>query len=224
MIGPLSPGRVPGPSQPVFRIASWRRDAFEPRPYAITGTGRFDCPPGQGDLGYSVVYAATQLAGALAEILQHDRPALAMVARAGVESLLPFDLAAWCERFSVSTARVEANGQFVDVSHPDTLSRLRRTPELARIALDCGLADIDLSAVTSRQRPFTQAISLAIHQAEPEVAGIRYQSRFGTDQDHDCWAIFADRAEFKVTSDRLPIPPDDPDLRTVLQRFGIEPA
>jgi hypothetical protein len=102
----------------------------------------------------------------------------------------------------------------------ETLGELRTVPELARIADACGLLEFDVSSVTGPHRKLTQAISRFIHEAELKYAGIRYLSRFGTDQEFECWAIFSDRIEINPTPVH-PIAADKPDLLSAAARLNL---
>jgi hypothetical protein len=100
-------------------------------------------------------------------------------------------------------------------------------PELARLATNLGLGDIDLGVVASRARPFTQACSRYIHDLDlngPPFAGIRYLSRLGAGPAWECWALFDDRAVFLDRPTASPIAATDPDLLAIarLYRLTIE--
>jgi hypothetical protein len=90
------------------------------------------------------------------------------------------------------------------------LRTLRR--ELAPVAADSGLSDIDLGAVAGSNRRLTQEVARYVYEATDQAlyAGIRYISRLNAEW--ELWAIFADRirhAPFEVTES---IRADDPAL------------
>lgn len=99
---------------------------------------------------------------------------------------------------------------------------------LAPFASRLGIADVDLAALTSHHRQFTQSIARYIHGQRcietnrPQFAGIRCLSRLNPGW--RCWAAFDDRVRLgpgSVTGPPNGIASDDVDLRGVAAIFGL---
>jgi hypothetical protein len=104
--------------------------------------------------------------------------------------------------------------RWLDLRSFETRETLRR--ELAQTLLDLGLEDLDLSGVIGTFRQLTQAI--ARWASDTGYAGLVYSSRF--DVALTCWAIFEGSA-FDPVGIPEPILPDDPDLVSSAQSFGL---
>jgi hypothetical protein len=237
----------------VYRVARRSGNAFDPpswnyvQPETGTFGNRFD-DPGQA-LGvppegrFRVISSATTRVGAYGEVLANLRPALGMISRiaektrdidqrtlhAMVGVIDPEDTSArllsadWRTRRQVGHAVVDPGLWFADVAAASSLAHLRGVPELARLAHELGLADIDISAISSQQRPFTQACSRYIHEVHdedrPRFAGIRYMSRLGSGAAWECWALFDDRVQFVDPPTARPIRADDAALLEVARLY-----
>jgi len=239
----------------VFRVARRSTGLFGPPSWAWvnpdTGTfgNRFD-DPGQV-LGipegerFRVISCATARTGAYGEVLAHLRPSLGAISRisgktrdtghrtidalAGVVD--PEDASArliaaeWRQRRQVGHAVLDPRLRFADVGSARTLGHLRGVPELARLASELGLADVDLSAMASQARPFTQACARHIHElvrdGAPQFAGIRYLSRLGAGPEWECWALFDDRVAYVEPPIAQAIPADDPALLEIAHVFHL---
>jgi len=112
-------------------------------------------------------------------------------------------------------------GRFADIAQHRTLTFLRS--DLAPLARELEIEDIDLSTVAGPRRRFTQTCALLLYEMRtaegtPRFAGIRYTSRLSASW--ECWAIFADRLE-GVESLPRPILAVDPDLRAAARHLGL---
>lgn len=203
---------------------------FAPPERERTGAGRFDDPrrhhPRAQASGFRVVYCSTSLYGSFVETLQKFRPSLATLAGIGRTETDVSDVtgtvpSSWVLRRHWGRASLSTQGQFVDCAASETFASLREQPHLAAIALELGVADIDISAVTSPHRLLTQAIAAHVHESIPDCAGIRYVSRFGTDIDFECWAVFADRVRFRPIETDRAIPMDQTDFQRALSTLKL---
>lgn len=75
------------------------------------------------------------------------------------------------------------------------------------------LTHLDAATMQSTNRSLTQAASVLAH-AQPDLAGIRYRSRFGHELEN--WAIFASGA-IEIVNSGEPIADDDADLAKALR-------
>lgn len=233
---------VPPPASPVFRVARGDDapplDAFVPPAWgraAADGTfgNRFDDPGKADDISeasrFRMLYCATQREGAFAETIAHFRPDLAalaalhgIVGEAGetqpVSGVVP---TRWRQVRGVGQVHLDPALRFVDVAHPDTLAELRVV--FARLAVELGYTDFDLSTVTGHRRILTQRVARYVYEYKTEAgmsvfAGIRYLSRHNPLW--ECWAIFADR----LMGERLsvqPIEAEDAGLMTAAAHFNL---
>jgi hypothetical protein len=234
----------------VYRLARRTSGWFVPPDWGYAkqdGTfhNRFDDPsaargvPPSGR--FRAIYAATERRAAFAETTAHFRPSLSLLAKlapiddddpvevALAGSLDPDDptrgiiRANWRIERRMDHTILDPTRQFVDLGDPETIQRLRQV--LAPLAEQLGLIDVDLSALTSQQRTFTQhcaryAYDQIDSSGRPRYAGIRYPSRFG--ESWECWAIFDDRIGHRAEpSFPATIAADDPDLLTVAELFGL---
>ncbi len=175
---------VPPPSSPVFRVvrggAGPPSDPFAPPGWERAGAdgtfgNRFDDPGTADSLAeetrFRVVYAATQRAGAFAETIapfRPDLPALAALRTIHGGASEPQPLTGvvpvrWQQRRGIGRLLLDSALRFVDGAHPDTLAAMRAT--FARLAVDRGHRDIDVSTVTSGDRRLTQRIARCLRAA-----------------------------------------------------------
>lgn len=247
---------VSPPPAGIYRISRRTVEPFAPPTWAFvdpeTGTfgNRFDDP---GQINgvpeherFRVISCATSKTGAFGEVLAHLRPSLGVISqisrttrdtgRRTIEALAgvvnPQDASArlldagWRERRQIGHVVLNPSSRFADVTAAASLSYLRGVPDLARLALDLGLADIDMSALSSPVRSFTQACSRHIHdlfddQEAPRFAGIRYMSRHGAEPAWECWALFDDRLRLAGPPTAVPIEADDPHLLAVANLYHL---
>jgi hypothetical protein len=111
---------------------------------------------------------------------------------------------------------------FVDIAAAATLAVLR--PALAAVALEVGLPDVDLSAVTGPARLVTQEAARYIYEQHdtagaPRYAGVRYLSRLNLEW--ECWAVFVDRLRHRVVRSGEVIRADDPGLYEAAALLGL---
>jgi hypothetical protein len=130
----------------------------------------------------------------------------------------------WRQHRHIGRTQLDPALQFADLATAFSLQYLRQT--LASLAAKLNLSDIDLSAVTSQHRQFTQACARHIYDVRddggrPRFAGIRYLSRFNPHW--ACWAIFDDRFRHAPgwPSRPEPIAADDTDLLEVASIFRL---
>jgi hypothetical protein len=88
---------------------------------------------------------------------------------------------------------------------------------LAAQASDLRLTDVDLSAVTSSTRLFTQVCARYIY--EQGFAGVRYLSRLNAEW--ECWALFDTRTRFLTEELPEDIRATDPVLLKVAGFFNL---
>ena len=198
---------VSPPSSGVYRVGRNDRPAFSFPDWEDSGSHRFDDPL-RGPVfdestNYNVIYCSSSLEGSYVETMQGLRVGLATVA--GTELFEPLRSVTdgrvtkrWQSRRSWARGQTFTTGLFVDVSSAETISVLRSESSVAAQALQLGLHDIDVSALTGPHRSFTQFVSRYMFELLPDCAGIRYVSRFGTDRDYECWALFEGRLEMEV--------------------------
>ncbi|MDI3340784.1 MAG: RES family NAD+ phosphorylase [Sphaerobacter sp.] len=238
---------VPPPTTPVYRVARGA-DPFAPPGWAYAnqdGTfgNRFDDPGARAGIPESerfrVIYCATQRAAAFGETIARMRPSLALIAQLNdiddeepLEQTLhgvvdPEDARRglvtreWRLQRRLGATYLDPSLRFVDIAAPETMTHLRSA--LATCAAALGIHDIDLSAITSGQRRFTQECARYIYEqaddaGRPCFAGIRYPSRLNPDW--ECWAIF----DTRMVHQRCPtetIHPNDPGVWEAARLLGL---
>jgi len=129
--------------------------------------------------------------------------------------------ARWRQVRGVGQIRLDPALRFVDVAHPDSLTELRGA--FARLAVELGYTDFNLSTVTRHRRILTQRVARYVYEHRTEAgmsafAGIRYIARHNPVW--ECWAVFADR----LVGERLPvqgIEAEDAGLTTAAAHFKL---
>lgn len=172
---------------------------------------RFDDPDGN----FGVWYFATNLRGALVEVLNRFRVNQATEDDlAAVDGIAGFDVLAddgggeefagsapesYLSSLRVAHARIEPDpgAAFVDLRDEDLLGSLNLEPAVRSVLAEGG-ADafgtpptLDFGSVQSSSpvaRKLTQAVSRAIFESSDEILGIRYISRHT--EAEECWAVF----------------------------------
>lgn len=203
------PATVHPPAGPVYRVGR-SPDPFAPPDWAFAqpnGTfgGRFDDSSARRGIPpsgrFRTLYFAGTPAGTFAEVLAHFRPDLTVLAAIGSVGQTPGIVpGGWRAVRRLGATILSPRIPFVDLGDARTLRALR--PALAPIAVELGLPDIDLGAVTGPSRLFTQEAARFIHEqydraGRAQYAGIRYTSRL--DRTWECWAVFDDRLRHQVT-------------------------
>jgi hypothetical protein len=215
-------------------------DAFAPPPWEFAfedGTfhNRYDDP--RADRGvpeeerFRVVYCATRAAGAYGETIATYRQSpdlLAGLQRVEADEppdrelkggIVPEDFRT---KRVLGTTRPSRDLRFADTSDGATLTVLRA--ELAQCVVDFGLADFDLSAITSSQRKLSQEVARYIYELADEghtnFAGIRYLSRLHAPW--ELWAIFYDRMKHFPVQAAGAITADDEELEEAANILGVE--
>lgn len=218
------------PHNGVFRIGRADRPVFAPPDWEHSGSGRYDDPrrlePFDASRNFRVVYGSTSLFGSFVETLQKFRPSLAVLAGVGSGGSTPTGAtgqipSGWLARRHWAEAKVATQCRFADCAAGETFASLREQPKLAAIAVELGIDDIDVSAVTGPYRPLTQAVAAHVHETIPDCAGIRYVSRFGTEIDFECWAIFADRVLFRTVEPDRQISPNLPEFQRAMTALNL---
>lgn len=122
---------------------------------------------------------------------------------------------AWRERTSLAEATVAGGGDLADLDDVRLRAELERRH--APLVAASGLEHLDVSAVRSRSRIVTQAVSRSLY--EDGFAGIRFHSNL---DDEECFALFEGRAWLEQT-DRAPEPmtEDAPELLQAASDFGL---
>lgn len=196
------------------------------------GQGRWDDPEHQ----YAVLYASGSAFGAYVESLSTFQPDLELAAQLqlvrrnarGLRITEPAGRvpARWRSQRLLGRGAPEGlGGAFVAVGAAATLATLRR--ELADVALELGVAEIDAGVIrldySPEFRAFTQAISRFVYRRDEEPAGIFYLGQHGDDVEN--YAIFQRSLECPVRelSQTSIVLSDEPFLRACAV-LGIEPA
>jgi hypothetical protein len=219
----------------VYRVARGF-DLFAPPDWAWaksdgTFTNRFDDPGAYHGIPakkrFRMIYCATQRAGAFAETTAYFRKSPKTIAGLSeieddeedpelIGGVIP---ESWRLERSIGVTRLSEASVFADIMNPRALQILRE--RLAPLLTQFGLADFDISAVTSQERRLTQEAARYVYElanAGLVFNGIRYTSRLN--QDWELWAIFSDRMvheeEFFAT-----IRHDDPGLLEAAALFGL---
>jgi RES domain len=127
----------------------------------------------------------------------------------------------WRWKRRICHTMLDAATQYVDIGDHDTMQYLRI--ELAPLAAEYKIGDVDLSALTSQQRPFTQYSARQIYtltdgHGNSLCAGIRFVSRL--DSKWECWALFDDRFTHE-SGFPANIDADDVDLLTIARSFRL---
>jgi hypothetical protein len=241
---------VHAPVHGLFRLARGPEDPFSPPDWERAlddGTfgNRFDDPSGDKrptSRRFRAIYCATQRVATFGETIARFRPSLSLIEQLATiddDEPLPEALAGavdaddihrgvipadWRMRRRVGRTVLDAELTFVDLSHAETMQFLRN--ELASIAIDLDVEDIDLSSLTSQQRRLTQNVARYIYDLKDEAgqamhSGIRYPSRLNPEW--ECWALFDDRILHQPGWPGFPtsIFPDDPDLVEAARLFGL---
>jgi hypothetical protein len=169
------------------------------------GLNRYDDPLGR----YAVRYVAETLTGAMLETMARFRPApeaealLAAVEDVPAdahEHLDPVDgLQDWLAVQQVGRVTLAAPAPLLDVHDPALLRDLDKHPLVRAALAESGLgtpldpARLDEGVVRlggPLGRPVTQALSRAVREWLPDVAGLAYRSRL--DDQEWCWALWED--------------------------------
>lgn len=198
------------PHRPLPPAGAWRvhpKPAILPRlAHDGPGLNRYDDPHGS----YAVRYVAENLTGALLETMARFRPAPeAEALLAAVEGVDPGDeqhldpvggVRDWLAVQQVGRISLaDSGGLLLDVHDPALLRDLDKHPLIRAALEDSGLgtplnpARIDEGIVRlggPLGRPVTQALSRAVREWLPDVAGLAYRSRL--DDEEWCWALWDD--------------------------------
>ncbi|MFN0073349.1 MAG: hypothetical protein ACKVVP_17855 [Chloroflexota bacterium] len=110
--------------------------------------------------------------------------------------------------------RPQPGQEWLDLRAIETREALRA--ELAKLLVELGLPDLDLSTVLGPWRRLTQAV--ARWASDHGYAGVVYASRL--DARLHCSAVF-EGARFIAKDAPEPVPPDDVDLVRALQVLGV---
>ena len=175
----------------VYRIA--KQDPWAIR--APKGDNRFDILNPSEPI--FTLYTGETEEAALAEVLAPLRPSLREIA---VINSIPCDhprmepelatiSADWIAKRKLSSAEINGNLKFADITMPSEIATLRNGQVLAEKSNECGFQDIDDSSLKAgdvRGREFTQTV--AAHYFNDNFHGIRYGSRLGAG--YFCLAAF----------------------------------
>lgn len=156
------------------------------------------------------IYGARSQETALRELLADLRPNTGAIQRF-IEKFGPTATneiptqpvtASWRRQHVLAQVTVSAAGVLIDLCDP----AIRRDVEQAfsSVLAEYGVEHLDLSEMTSRDRPFTQALASEIYD-DLVAAGISFPSRL---DGQECLALFEGRGTFKLTGD--PVALTDP--------------
>lgn len=215
-------------------------DVFAPPDWAYAlpdGTfgNRFDDP--SADRGvpeekrYRAIYCATGRAGAFGETIARFRPSVKLLAELeAIEDEEPLDPELeggvvpeeWRLSRRLGSTRLAPGLLFADLTAPQTMRVLRE--DLAAVAEDLGLKDLDLSAVTGPHRRLNQEAARYVYDLEdssgsPAFVGIRYLSRLNPSW--ELWAVFHDRMRHEPGEVAELIRADDPGLVKAATLLGL---
>ncbi len=190
----------------------------------LLGGNRFDSFSGS----YGTLYFGTTLKVCFAETLARLRPNFRLKNLADEEWsaqnwMRPGNVPAdWRHRRIAIRAKIDNSLPFVDIDHPATLAELSRHRDLMAGLSRYGVNEIDLGAVTGKDRRLTRYIAQYLHdmtddQDRPQWNGIRYQSRLG--EGWECWAVF-DHVSFEEI-ERVSIEKSHPDLLEIAALYGL---
>ncbi len=248
---PDGPKTVGPPATGLYRLARRGRDVFEPPdwdyadPEDGTFGNRFDDPRAKElprDQCFRIIYCATERIGCFGETLARFRIPVSLLT--GLEAIAddePLDVtlagvsdpadqtrmmigADWRSQRVISHTVLDPSLQFVDLTAAQTIQHLRHP--LAQDAANCGIPDIDESALLGPERDFTQRVARYFYEQQdderqPLYAGLRYVSRLNLEW--ECWAVFSDRMKHASGMPGPPetIYPDDPDLMEIARLWSL---
>jgi hypothetical protein len=183
---------------------------------------RFDDP--QRD--YRTVYGAQYKVTALREVLADLRPdtkARADFAQFQIDQGVTVDelqvpasavTAAWRQAHELAPARVERDGELVELDRPRLLDELA-TRHAALLAAH-GMRQLNISEIRSKNRAVTQTIGRDLY--ERGAAGLLFRSNL---DDHGCVVLFEGRAHFRADGDAIPLTEDVPELLYVCSEYHL---
>lgn len=122
--------------------------------------------------------------------------------------------AKWRQENALAPGVVRRNGPLADLNNRDLLERLATTHAALLDAHD--MPQLDVTQITSKDRPVTQAISRDLY--ERGVAGLLFSSN------HDggrCIVLFEGRAELRPRGRAIPLTEDHPALLEVCGDYGL---
>ena len=222
----------------VYRVGRGE-DAFAPPPWEYvfkdgTFNNRYDDPRADRNVPeeerFRVIYCATRRAGAYGETIAPYRKSLSLLASLQeIDDDEPLDRELeggivpkeYRSQRVLGTTRLSDGLRFADIGNGETYTVLRA--ELAQWLVKLGLADLDLSAITSSQRRLSQEVARYVYELADEghtfFSGIRYPSRLNVEW--ELWAIFCDRMEHSPEEVAGVIVEDDPELQEAAKVLGV---
>lgn len=183
---------------------------------------RFDDPMRE----YRTVYGSEQQVTALREVLADLRPnakARADFAQFQLAQGVPVDelevpgravTAAWRRSHQLAPARIEHDGELVDLDDP----ALRETlaTRHATLLAEHGMAQLNISEIRSKNRLVTQRIARDLYMRG--AAGVRFRSNL---DDGPCIALMEGRARFAADGEPLSLAEDLPELSRVCEEYNL---
>lgn len=136
----------------------------------------------------------------------------------------------WCSDRTKYHLEGSPDGWYVEVGTAETMSAIANVLDADLAGLD--VVELDISVVTGPRREVTCRIADWIYGVQlfdgSLPVGIVYPSRHGT-HEGTCYATWLRRiddgyppsSEMTRILDSFPILPDDPDLKVIVQMFGI---
>lgn len=194
---------------------------FVPRAFC-SWEHRFDDP----DKNYRTLYCAEDPTTCLREVLADLRPntktradfeqfqldqgvAPSLIQRPAAEVSV-----SWREAHALAPARVSRSGPLPNLNDRNLLERLADTH--AALLTSYGMPQLDLSQITSKTRPVTQAISRDLF--ERGAAGLIFRSN--QDSRH-CIVLFEGRARLEPAGRAVPMSENHPALLRVCSEYGL---
>lgn len=194
---------------------------YVPRPYC-SWEHRFDDPQRE----YRTLYSAERPLTCLREVLGDLRPNTKAraefiefqldqgVAPADVHRPASEVTVKWRQDNALASATVRRSGPLADLDDRRLLEQLADA-HAAMLAAH-GMPQLDVTQVTSKDRPVTQAISRDLY--EHGAAGLLFRSN------HDaarCIVLFEGRAELRPSAPAIPMTEDHPALLQVCGEYGL---
>lgn len=181
---------------------------------------RFDDPKRR----FRTLYCALRAETALREVLADLRPSTTQLAdyaavfgQAALADLPSQPISAsWRSQHVLVASRIDYDGALLDLTDPAVRDEVER--HHARLLADHGMAHLDITDITVRRRPVTQAIAAYAHDALG-AAVIRFPSNL---DGLPCYALFEHRAVLVALTDPVPLTDPPPAaLQNVAAGWGM---
>ncbi|MDA0140315.1 RES family NAD+ phosphorylase [Solirubrobacter deserti] len=183
---------------------------------------RFDDPMRE----YRTIYGSEHKLTALREVLADLRPnvkARADFAQFQLAQGVPVEAlrvpgravtAAWRRSHQLAPARVEHEGELVDIDDPALREKL--ATRHARLLAEHGMTQLNISEIRSKIRVVSQTIARDLYMRG--AAGIWFRSNL---DDGPCIALMEGRARFAADGEPLPLTEPLPELGRVCEEYNL---